>query len=387
VLFPTRRSFEQSPSVRSTPSLSQTHAFSGSHRRHSSHLSSPATNTLQNQRVAAIIQGTGHSTTSTAFTNRFTPAAQNNNFYASSAPSSSVALHSAPQQRPRPQVPLFSQSTGNIPQQQQNFQNNNNMNQGMIPRAAPVIPPRTRSHNPPDMSLFDDFPPFEVEENMHASFASAYSPAVPTIYDTSMTRSDSSSTNIGTISPHELMIRDPTFSAPNSTAFTNLTSPSMYNESPDFDGYEVSPMFQNTDLDASITDPWFSLFPTANQANAPTNHSTADQSPLEAEEELEVAEYRRKHQRRASGTSPGSNKASSVSGVAARKRNQPLPPIVVEDENDTIAIKRARNTLAARKSRQKKMERFDELEAEIAQLKADRDHWKTIALARSTAQQ
>jgi hypothetical protein len=82
-----------------------------------------------------------------------------------------------------------------------------------------------------------------------------------------------------------------------------------------------------------------------------------------------------------------SAKASSTSGVAARKRNQPLPPIIVDDPADVVAVKRARNTLAARKSRQKKMERFDELESEIEKLKADRDHWKSIALARTATQE
>ncbi|KAI9730305.1 MAG: hypothetical protein M1818_008208 [Claussenomyces sp. TS43310] len=228
------------------------------------------------------------------------------------------------------------------------------------------------------MTLFDSLSPFGVDEAMGASFHAAYSPAVATMYDAPMARSESSSTNVGTVSPQDLMVREPSFSAPNSTAFTNLTSPSMYNESPDFnDGYEVSPLFQSTDLDTTINDPWFPLFPDAHNA---VEQSSADQSPLETNEELEVSSELR---RRRSGTSPGSKKASDAAGVAARKRSQPLPPIIVDDPSDTIAIKRARNTLAARKSRQKKMERFDELEGEIAELKKDRDHWKQLALARS----
>lgn len=357
MLFPqARRSFEASPSARSTPSVSNSQALSGSYRRHSSHLSSAPT--LQNQRVAAIIQGTGHSTTSTAFTNRLTSA--QNQFYASSAPSSSVALQ-AQQSRPRPKVPLFSQSTGSIPQKQ-SFQ------------SAPMAQ---------DMDLFDDFPSFEMEASANNSFQGAYnSPAVPTTYDLNMVRSASSSTNVGTVSPQDLMVRDPSFSAPNSTAFTNLTSPSMYNESPDFDPYETSPMFRD-DLDPAISDPWFPLFPDNNAVEP----SPVDQSPLEPNEELEVSEHLRNNQHRRSGSSPGSMKASAAAGVSARKRNQPLPPILVEDPTDTVAIKRARNTLAARKSRQKKMERFDELENEIAKLKEERDHWKSLALARTAAQE
>jgi len=345
--------------------VSNSQALSGSYRRHSSHLSSAST--LQNQRVAAIIQGTGHSISSPAFTNRYNPIAQTQGqFYASSAPSSSVALQSQP--RPRPQVPLFSQSTGNIPSKQA-FQNVN-MAQ--------------------DMDLFDDFPAYDMDNAVDTTaYPAMYnSPAVPTVYETSMARSVSSSTNTGTVSPQDLMVRDPSMSAPNSTAFTNLTSPSMYNESPDYpDGYEVSPMYGGNDLDPAMSDPWFPLFPESGGNLSAVDHSPVDdQSPLQPDEEFEVSEQRRNSQRKRSGTSPGSAKPSATSGVSARKRNQPLPPIVVEDPSDSIAIKRARNTLAARKSRQKKMERFDELEGEIEKLKEERDHWKSLALARSAAQ-
>jgi hypothetical protein len=53
----------------------------------------------------------------------------------------------------------------------------------------------------------------------------------------------------------------------------------------------------------------------------------------------------------------------------------------VEDPSDTIAMKRARNTLAARKSRERKAARLDELEEKIAKLEAERDHWRNMALA------
>ena len=108
------------------------------------------------------------------------------------------------------------------------------------------------------------------------------------------------------------------------------------------------------------------------------------------EEELEVSEHLRSNtsrRRSATTSSPPSGTHSSVSGVNSRKRDKPLPPIIVEDPNDTVAMKRARNTLAARKSRQRKMQRFDELEDKIAKLEAERDHWKAIALKRTGGQQ
>jgi hypothetical protein len=233
------------------------------------------------------------------------------------------------------------------------------------------------------MPLFDEFHEFEVDAV--GSFQQSYSsPALADKYDleTTMTRSVSNSTNVGTVSPEDLVVREPMFSAPNSSALTNLTSPSMYNESPCYEDYEVSPMFGGG-ADVNTGYEWFPLFPDAADTSAAA--PPVEESPLLPSEELEVADTLR-NQRRRSSNSPGSNKASNTSGVAPRRKNQPLPPIVVDDPNDSIAVKRARNTLAARKSRQKKMERFDELENEITKLKEELAHWKTLALARSAAQ-
>jgi len=236
-----------------------------------------------------------------------------------------------------------------------------------------------------DMDLYDEFTPFEGGASTHAgSFPSAYSsPAVPTIYDPTTNLSSSTSTNMGTVSPQDLLVRDPFASAPNSTAFTNLTSPSTLNESPEYnDNFDVSPFVgNNADLDQALAgDPWYPLFPQEDQNEQPQ----VDQSPLLPEEELEVSEQLRLSTRRRSGTgtSPPSGTHSSHSGVSSRKRDKPLPPIIVEDPQDTVAMKRARNTLAARKSRQRKMQRFEELEDQIAKLEAERDHWKNIALRR-----
>jgi len=174
-------------------------------------------------------------------------------------------------------------------------------------------------------------------------------------------------------------------SAPNSSALTNLTSPSFsVYDSPDFESYHTSPMFNGSDADIGADDPWYPLFPsTAHQSveehkvEANTSESPLGDSPLQPCEELELQDHLRKG-RSQSRTSP-TNKHSSISGVNSRKRDKPLPPIVVEDPNDAIAMKRARNTLAARKSRQKKMEKVEELEAKITLLEGERDYWKNMA--------
>ena len=232
-----------------------------------------------------------------------------------------------------------------------------------------------------DMDLFDDFTAFEGGSSTQTSFASAYSsPAVPTIYDLNTNLSTSSSTNMGTVSPQDLYVRDFSGTAPNSTALTNLTSPSEYNVSPEYND-DFSPFIGNNgDLDQALAaDPWYPLFP---QDEKP---QTVDQSPLVVDEDLDVIESLKSSRRRsASGNSPPTHSAHA--GVGSRKRDKPLPPIIVEDQNDTVAMKRARNTLAARKSRQRKMQRFEELEDEITKLKAERDHWKNIALRRTGGQ-
>ena len=193
----------------------------------------------------------------------------------------------------------------------------------------------------------------------------------------------SSTSNLGTVSPHDLLVQEPFMSAPNSTALTALTSPSIYNESPEFDdSFDVSPNFGTSDFDAR-GDPWYPLFP---QEQPALEQTAVEGSPAQKSEDADsVGRASGGSGRRKSGNSPTSGTArhSSVSGVSSRKRDKPLPPIIVEDPNDNVAMKRARNTLAARKSRERKTQRFEDLEERIAKLEAERDHWKKIALSQS----
>lgn len=230
-----------------------------------------------------------------------------------------------------------------------------------------------------DLDL-EDFTAFE------GGASTAYSsPAMPSVFDLS----GSVSTNMGTVSPQDLLIDAPFMSAPNSTALTALTSPSVYNESPEFgDSFDVSPNFGSSDLDGG-NDAWFPLFPPSNNQSALPQVSPAAESPAEKSDDLEVAERSPGNIRRKSGNSPPSGRHSSISGVNSRRRDKPLPPIIVEDPSDTVAMKRARNTLAARKSRERKAQRFEELEEKIQKLTEERqklaeerDYWKNMAFAR-----
>ena len=162
---------------------------------------------------------------------------------------------------------------------------------------------------------------------------------------------------------------------PPSTTTTYLSTPGTFSiESPFVTrSSDTSPMFADDLLDEGA-DTWGPLFPT---------ESTMHQS-IEA-----VAPSMSRNQSSPGQTSSrGSHQGrySSISGVNAKKRDKPLPPITIEDPSDVVAVKRARNTAAARKSRQKKMERFEELEARILQLEVERDHWKDMFLRGSNGQ-
>ncbi|KAL2119666.1 hypothetical protein VTJ04DRAFT_6627 [Mycothermus thermophilus] len=217
--------------------------------------------------------------------------------------------------------------------------------------------------------------------------ASAYSsPALPSVFDFSCSPA-TGAPNMGTVSPQDLLIQDPPFmSAPNSAALTALTSPSLYNGSPEFgDSFDVSPNFGSSDLDASAADTWFPLFPQPDPkpVTAPKKvASSAETSPATKSDDIELSSATSAHRRKSSTVvSPPSSRPSSISGVSSRRRDKPLPPIIVDDPTDIVAMKRARNTLAARKSRERKAARLEELEATIVRLTAERDHWKSIALA------
>ncbi|KAI0811765.1 hypothetical protein GGR55DRAFT_694806 [Xylaria sp. FL0064] len=334
------------------------------HRRDSS--TSPA---LQNQRVHQIIQATGHQYSPSALTQRFNSIAQNQQqqFYAHLSTLSSAAATNQQTRLARPPVPLFSQGTGN-----QRTPANMDL-QGKLP--TPSCEYGTGSPFSDALNSLEGFTAFGGGASASTAFSS------PAINGCDLDVSSASgSTHLGTVSPGELLLREQ-FSAPNSTSFTNLTTPSNFGESPEFDHFEVSPNFG--DFDAGSTENWFPLFPestTTNQATAPTK------SPLEVPAELEITETDSLPRRKSSNSPPSSTsqhgRHSSVSGVNSRRRDKPLPPIVVDDPNDTVAMKRARNTLAARKSRERKAAKLEELEDKIAKLEEERDHWKRIALSR-----
>ncbi|KAI9887424.1 MAG: hypothetical protein M1823_000761 [Watsoniomyces obsoletus] len=318
-------------------------------------------------------------------------------FYASSAPASSAALPHQTRSASisaRPPVPLFhSNSTGNV---QRSVSDTKMASSHQATSGTTMIEDRsiarvrslTRSHASTEMNALFDLPGtpgVDLERSAsEAAFMNAH------LLDSPFTGLPDAvdflaQSTPATISPSELM-RDPVASVPPSAAFTNLTSPSNFG-SPEFaESFETSPMFAGeggaTDL---MNDNWFPLF-------AGETAIGLDESPLEGSTDDLVepvtgglpdvlAPRRRSSQFDSPRPRQASlGKPSSVSGVSARKRDRPLPPIRVENPNDSVALKRARNTMAARKSRQRKLERVEELERTIEDLRDEVTHWKTLAL-------
>ncbi|KAI0140405.1 hypothetical protein BJ166DRAFT_456541, partial [Pestalotiopsis sp. NC0098] len=145
--------------------------------------------------------------------------------------------------------------------------------------------------------------------------------------------------------------------------------------SPSFD----SVTFDN--FDSGANDPWLPLFPekTSEMPPPPSSYSTSVQWSMENEVAAFAADNRPR------GSPSGSVPAeftSAPSGVSGRRRDKPLPPIIFDDSDEVIAMKRARNTLAARKSRERKAQRLDDLIQKIAALEKERNQWKEAFLAK-----
>ena len=191
-----------------------------------------------------------------------------------------------------------------------------------------------------------------------------------------------------TVSPKDVFNCD---SIPPSTSFTNLTTPgSSYLETP-ADDYETSPLFADNLGFGGQTgaDNWYPLF--SDQDTSATTGAPAPPAPSmsrsisssSANQILVHPGCEPNRKRSSTAASPMFSPAlkhSNVAGVGARKRDKPLPPIMV-DENDAPALKRARNTAAARKSRAKRVAERDDQEVRIAELEAQVEFWKSRAIA------
>lgn len=189
--------------------------------------------------------------------------------------------------------------------------------------------------------------------------------------------SASFSTGVQTVSPQDLLL-DAT-SAPPSTSFTNLTTPGTnYMDSPayEMDSTATSPMIGTENLGPEA-DYWPPLF-----LGQPKNdvENAGMKSPVL---ETLVAPPMSRYGSSGQLSSKSSHRATHASsnGVGAKRRDKPLPAITIADPTNVADVKRARNTMAARKSRQRRVERTEELQKLVADLEKQVDHWKQIALS------
>ncbi|MCJ1439022.1 hypothetical protein MMC27_008412 [Xylographa pallens] len=192
-----------------------------------------------------------------------------------------------------------------------------------------------------------------------------------------------------TVSPQDLWLENP--SAPPSSAITFLSTPqySDMDASPDYSN-DTSPLFAQ-DSTAGDFDFMGSRFNEDTQLMIAPFEELPNTQPITEPRVVNSIETMGAPPMSRTQSSPGqpssrdstTGRHASVAGVNARKRDKPLPEIKIDDPNDTVAVKRARNTAAARKSRAKKMENMDKMAEEIRKLELEVERWKKIALERT----
>ena len=384
VLFPTtatdsrpltpqarRHSERVQATSRTIPNQSQRSTYYGQqYRQNSTHQpESVSVSPAQNPRVSRVVHGTGSPSTSPSI--QYSPYnGQQSNFYANSAPSSTASLHQQ-DARVRPQVPLFYNSTGSTPQTNMAHQDHF---EGISP------PKESKGHSSDLTSSPDGMFDFNA-------FPSGTESATDGLFNSSLEfSSDYNGINIPeatlspdapTVSPSDLDLVVDSISAPPSGAFTDLPTPATsILESPYVaNSANPSPLFtDNLSLDDD-PDQWAPLFNDVEEraAKVPASPYTSYVAPKMSRNDSSPGQ--------SSTRSSNQGRHSFTAGVAPKRRNVPLPPIVVEDKNDIVAVKRARNTLAARKSREKRVERSDALSKRVNELEEEVEQWKGIALS------
>jgi Basic region leucine zipper len=189
--------------------------------------------------------------------------------------------------------------------------------------------------------------------------------------------------NTGTVSPKDIMNESIAMSAPSSTVFPNLSTPgSGYLESPYLgnSSLDTSPMNGDGALDADLDfSGYTSLFPDANdQFNKLNVHANTSFTSVSSGYNAASPMVRQKSSPGRPPTSHG-RQHSTASGVRPSKQNKPLPDIVLDPNRDTKEdLKRKKNTAAARKSRQRKLETTEALQSENEKLNEEIERLKQI---------
>lgn len=329
-------------------------------RQNSTQQSASSVSAIQNPRVSGIIQRSS----STSPSLQYSPIGQQTHFYANSAPSSTVGLHQG-SPRSRPPVPLF-HSTSEVPQ--------SNMAHSDLFEGSSFVEELTQSSDltssPDSSDTMFNFGEFTSASDAHND---GLFDALHSFNSNFEAINDLALVQPSTVSPKDIMVDS--MSAPPSGAFTDLTTPGTSTFESPYTAHstETSPLFMDNLSPDDDPDKWPSLF---GEIEEPEHHPPAPKpshvAPTMSRNDSSPGQ--------SSSRSSHQGRHSFTAGVAPRRRDKPLPAITVEDPSDTVAVKRARNTLAARKSREKRMERTEALVSQVGDLEAEVEHWKSIAL-------
>lgn len=389
---------------------------------------------IQNRRVSGIIYGTGSRSSSQQHLQQHhnSPIEQQHLSYANSAPASTTTLQ---QQLPqsRPPVPNFPRnSTGFSAPPNTSMMAHPPHSEGTSFFEDAALDPESMLTTSPsgfpsdDMLDFNNFQAQAPEAHLRRSHTLDYTT------DFIPVNPPASADARQTVSPHELMLQPPSatftdlstpatsvFESPYGPMRSTDTSPlfvgddvsfdegSMSNAFPDLDdvaymdaryhtsGLQTSPTGHPMSRNVSSTSEDMvnaavssnnrgpqTSYVTPMSRNESTSHAAIPMSRIASSSHPAVRMSR-------DASSPGQSYAqtpqqsprlSSSSGISkqAKRKQKELKELEV-DHSKPVEVKRAKNTLAARRSRAKREEHKEFLELEVERLRGERDHYKKLA--------
>lgn len=215
-------------------------------------------------------------------------------------------------------------------------------------------------------------------------------------FDSFRDPSASQSTLADTVSPSDLAYNHDEFTPamPTGHSFDSLATPSLLDDTSPYmdDNLDVSPAFESFNVNHGYAP----LFPQDDEPAPPPRkrkHTGAEPDIASSTESLPrpgAVDMSRTSSSRSMQMPPSDNASNrealrqrlSVQGdipKSTRRQSRNLGPIEVDSADETAA-KRAKNTMAARKSRQKKKDEVSMLENKLLDVMDDRDYWKMMAI-------
>ncbi|KAL8782492.1 MAG: hypothetical protein Q9213_005331 [Squamulea squamosa] len=287
-------------------------------------------------------------------------------------------------ERPRPQVPLFSHSTpDNLAEQPADMISPDTMHGSSSQEHSPSSCKLT-SPDSDFTAAWDVLPDSTYQDAMLAHQTSGEQ--IGALKDT-LLRLDSASSfeTPQTVSPYQVELSTPAsgYATYESTPATNWSTSPPYLHSTDVSPiWEIQPSPAMTDNQEYEPNDFGSrMFPELPDLSGSDRQQVPDLEPTPFET---VAMTRKKS---SPGKSPPSPLAATPAGVKKQRRG--ILKVICPDPTNEKEVKTARNTLAARKSRARKVERQETLVAEnnifrtqVEELTAQAEAWKQRALAR-----